>query len=50
MYYICKKERDAILFQNIQQWELNDVFANIKDAGKKKEYVNQLERERQGLA
>jgi hypothetical protein len=50
MYYICKKERDAILFSRIQTWEVNDVFKTIKEAEKKSEYIEGLEKERLGLA
>lgn len=43
MYYICKKERDAIIFSRIQSWEVNDVF---KKNEKKNEYIEGLEKER----
>jgi hypothetical protein len=33
-YYICRKERDAIMFQRIKQWETQDVFA-AKEATEK---------------
>jgi len=25
-YYICKKERDSIIFQKIKHWETHDVY------------------------
>ena len=47
IYYICKKERDAKLFTQIQHWELNDVYAAVND---KKAYVDDLEAQRKALA
>ena len=41
-YYICRKERDAIMFQRIKQWETEDVFA-AKEVPEKQKYLSNLE-------
>lgn len=46
-YYICKRERDAIIFNQIRQWETQDVLPSQPD---KQKYIAGLESERKEIA
>jgi hypothetical protein len=46
-YYICKRERDAIIFNQIKMWETQDVYPTQPD---KQKYIASLETERKEIA
>ena len=45
-YYMCRRERDALIFSQIKDWELETLKANKDPKG----YVAELEAERKDLA
>lgn len=49
MYYMCKRERDSIIFTRIKEWE-SDKVKNAVNKEERDRYIGQLEQERKEVA
>lgn len=47
-FYVCRKERDALLFQSIKDWEA-EKYLKIEKEGEKKGYLQELGEKKKDL-